>query len=315
MRIIFWGTPDFAVPILESLRQLHDVVAIVSQPDKMKGRKKTPIPPPIAEYGHQHQIPVMQPSNPNTKSFREELQKWQPEAMIVVAYGRILRQKVLDLAPHGCINIHFSLLPKYRGASPVNAAILNGDKETGITIMQMVRKMDAGPILYQYQTPISSHESTGQLLQRLGVDTGKYLIEVLEKLEKGTLSPTPQTEEEATYCSIIDKKEGQISWDKSADYIKRLVYAMSPWPSAYSQLILQDNPQKPQRIIIHEADVEMAESTVAPGSITKVTKEHIWVSTGKGLLKINQLQKSGKSCLTTKEFLLGTKVKIGDKFE
>ncbi|BBM86953.1 methionyl-tRNA formyltransferase [Candidatus Uabimicrobium amorphum] len=311
MKIIFWGTPEFAVPILDTLnKSSHEIVAIVSQPDKVKGRKKKLIPPEIAQYGHDHNIEVMQPQKLN-KEFRQKLEEYAPDLMIVVAYGRILRQKILDIPKYGCVNVHFSLLPKYRGASPVNAAILNGDKETGITIMNMVREMDAGPILHQYITPIGAEDTTGDLLERLGNCAGQPLLEVIEKLEQKNIEPQPQDEEAVTYCGMISKKDGLINWEQPAEQIKRFVYAMSPWPSAHTNLTRND---KSDRVILHSVEVDFTHDGGKPGEVVKVDKEHVWVQTTSKTLKIKKIQKSGKSVLKVKDFLLGTKVSPGDFF-
>ncbi|WP_372369512.1 methionyl-tRNA formyltransferase [Candidatus Uabimicrobium sp. HlEnr_7] len=311
MKIIFWGTPDFAVPILQALCDSeHDVVAIVSQPDKTKGRKKTPVPPEVAQYGHNNNIPVMQPLKLN-KEFREKLQGYEPDIMIIVAYGRILRQKILDTPKYGCINVHFSLLPKYRGASPVNSAILNGDKETGITIMNMVRKMDAGPILYQCTTPIGKEDSTGEILDRLGKNAGPCVLEVLQKFENGSIEPQPQNETQATYCGMISKKDGAINWNASAENIRRFIYSMSPWPSAYANL---SRGEKTDRIIFHSVEVDTKSTEAKPGEVIAVDKEYIWIQTQVGSLKIKMIQKSGKSVLKVKDFLLGTPIKQSDFF-
>ena len=309
MKIIFWGTPEFAVPILDTLnKSSHEIVAIVSQPDKVKGRKKKLIPPEVAQYGHEHNITVMQPQKLN-KEFRQKLEEYAPDIMIVVAYGRILRQKILDVPTYGCVNVHFSLLPKYRGASPVNEAILNGDRETGITIMNMVREMDAGPILYQYTTAIGEEDTTGDLLERLGNCAGQPLLEVLEKIEQGTIEPQEQDEKEVTYCGMINKKDGLVNWDQPAQQIKRFVYAMSPWPSAYSNLTRND---KSDRVILHSVEVDFAHDGGKPGEVVQVDKNYIWVQTACKTLKIKKIQKSGKSVLKVKDFLLGTQVSPGD---
>ena len=316
MKVIFWGTPLFAVPVLETLHNSqHEVSAVISQPDKISGRRRKKQSPPVVEYANSCNIPVLQPEKPKNKEFYEHLTALAPDVMVVVAYGHILSKKILAVPNYDCINVHFSILPAYRGASPITAAILNGETETGISIMRMVRKMDAGPVYRVTKTPIGPEDTTGDLQLKLGNKAGAQVLEVLEQIMHKAVEPVPQDETCATYCKMLTKQDGKIDWSKSASYLARFVRAMSPWPTAHSLFRRETEPDKPVNMIIHNvAPLDMEISGLAPGSVVKVTKDELIVACGQGALKILQLQRAGKASLSTDAFLRGISVKPGDIF-
>ncbi len=321
MKIVFWGSPDFAVYGLETLCQSpeHEVVSVVSQPDKKIGRRGKTQPPPVAQFAHDQNIPVLQPFKANNDDFISQLETLSPDIMVIAAYGKILSKRVLELAPHGCVNVHFSLLPKYRGASPITSSILEGDSETGVSIMRLVKKMDTGPVYRSQKISIGEEDTTGTLQERLGKLSGALLLDVLPLIEGGDISPIEQDHEKASYCYTLEKKEGKIPWDKPASYLARFIRAMHPWPTAHSRLHRNRFPKKDEYVIIHEAkeaplEESMANSACLPGTVLEVTKEDILVQTGKGGLKVWTIQKAGKSPLSVSEFLRGTPIEVGDNF-
>lgn len=315
MKIMFWGTPYFAVPTLKSLHESsHEVLGVVTQPDKRQGRKKTLQPSPVKEYAVKNNIAIFQPENPNDSAFIEEIQKFNADIMILAAYGRILKKKLLNIAPHGFFNIHFSLLPKYRGSSPISAAILNGESETGVTIMRIVRKMDAGAIVQASKINITKEDTRGGLEEKLGELGAKTILDVLVKLENGQITDVEQNEDEATYCGMIKKDDGKVDWSKDATYIERLIRAMDPWPTAYSNLQIHSKNQS-MRIILKKADVVEEKSETKPGTIMNVSEKGIIVATGKNAIRILELQKSGKKPMVVSEFLRGNPVLPGDTFD
>ena len=234
MRIVFFGTPEFAVPSLEALiAERAPVVGVVTQPDKPQGRSRsTLVPPPVKRLAEQHGIPVLQPERPRGDVFLAALKHWQPELGIVVAYGHILRAEVLSLPARGMINVHASLLPALRGAAPINWAILRGDADTGITIMQMEAGMDTGPILRQSVTPIGVNETAGELTSRLAVLGAETLVESLALLQMGRIAPTPQDESRASFAPKIDKEMVRLDWREPAAVVARKIRAFDPTPGA-----------------------------------------------------------------------------------
>lgn len=312
MKVIFWGSPAFANPCLQALLDKgHDVLAVVTQPDKEQGRSRTTTPPPVKVFAQSKGITVLQPESPNTDDCCTLLKRLAPDVMVVVAYGKILAKKLLAIPPYGYVNVHFSLLPKYRGASPLTAAILAGEKDTGVTIMKLVSKMDAGPILATATIPVLPSDTTGTLQQKLGEAGASLLMEVLDKLPSGGVRETPQDDSQASYCYILKKEDGQIVWNNPAGYLERFVRAMSPWPTAYTTLHRRTKAQ-PERIIILSSEVISENSLLPPGTINAVKPQGIDVATAQGILRITELQKAGKAPLHAADFLRGNPVAIGD---
>lgn len=311
MKIVFMGTPDFAVPTLEALlRGGHEVQAVVTQPDKPKGRGKAVLMTPVKEKAMEHQIPVYQPVRiKKDDEFFEILKELNPDAVVVTAFGQILPERILNLPKYGCFNVHASLLPKYRGAAPIQWAVINGDKESGVTTMMMDIGMDTGDMLEKTVVTLDPKETGGSLFDRLSQAGGDLILSTLEKAEKGTLVRTKQPEEGVTYAGMLDKALGKIDWNRSAEEIERLIRGLNPWPSAYTSY-------EGKTLKLWDADVVCAEkedaaadtasdAAVRPGTIVNVTKNGFQIQTGNGLLKINELQLEGKKRMDTASFLRG----------
>jgi methionyl-tRNA formyltransferase len=300
MRIVFMGTPDFAVPCLSVLlAQKHDIVAVVTQPDRAKGRGNKLAPPPVKVLAEEAGIPVYQPEKIKTKEFTEILRSLKPDIMIVVAFGQILSQEILDIPPFGCINIHASLLPKYRGAAPINWCIINGETVTGVTSMYMDKGLDTGDMIIKKETAIGGNETAGELHDRLMELGASVLAETMLSLEEGRISRTPQDNDEATYAPIMTKALGRIDWSKDAETIKNLIRGTYPWPAAFSTY-----SGKVFKVIIAEA-FDFGEKHEKWGSISKVEKDGVVVNCGSGSLKITELQFENETRMSVEAYLRG----------
>ena len=322
MKIVFMGTPDFAAQALEALIEAgHEVAAVVTQPDKPRGRSGELKFSPVKECALRHGIFVFQPERIKRPEAVETLKSFAADIFIVAAYGQILSQEILDMPQFGCVNIHASLLPKYRGASPIQHAIIRGEKTTGITIMQMDAGVDTGDMLYQRELPISHEDTFETLHDKLKVLGGEAVVQALDLLEKGELFPKKQAEEESSYAPLIDKKMGCIDFGKSACELDRLIRGMTPWPSAYTfyhgkQLkIWKAIPKGPDGAFqgSDSASREPGGAAYAPGEIVKVEKDHISVATGQGFLEVYELQLEGKKRMQARDFLLGVRMKPGER--
>lgn len=322
MRIVFMGTPDFSVPALKALVEAgHQVIAVVTQPDKPKGRGKevqmTPVKIQAMEYG----IPVYQPAKVREASFVEVLKGLEADVYVVIAFGQILPKAVLELPKYGCINIHASLLPKYRGAAPIQWCVIDGERETGITTMMMDVGLDTGDMLEKAVIPIEEKETGGSLHDKLSMAGGDLILSTLKKLEEGTLVRTPQTDEGTCYAKMLTKSLGDIDWNQGAVSIERLIRGLNPWPSAYTMW-------NGKTIKIWAADViagreaadflsesgVLAETGTAPGTVVCSDKRGLVVCTGGGLLSIRELQMEGKKRMDTPAFLRGYPIPAGDVF-
>lgn len=311
MRIVFMGTPDFAVPTLEALiRGGHQVEAVVTQPDKPKGRGKAVLMTPVKEKALEYGIPVYQPSRikKDEEIFRI-LVEIAPDVIVVTAFGQILPERILKLPKYGCINVHASLLPKYRGSAPIQWAVINGDRESGVTTMMMDVGLDTGDMLEKTVVALDEKETGGSLFERLSIAGGELILSTLEKAENGTLSRTRQPEEGACYAGMLDKALGKINWDMEAEAIERLIRGLNPWPSAYTSfegktLKLWDAQ------VVAPGDEKTAPEAVS-GQIVGILKDSFLVKTGRGCLKINELQLEGKKRMDTGAFLRGYPVKEG----
>lgn len=304
-RIAFFGTPDFAVPSLQALLDGPDaVVGVVCQPDRPAGRGQKLQAPPVKQLAERHGLPVAQPVKLRTDDFPAQLAAWAPDLAVVAAYGRILPARVLATPRLGCINVHASLLPRYRGAAPIQWAILNGDAETGVTIMRMNERMDEGDMLLQRATPIGAEETYGALQARLAVLGAEALLEALAALHAGALTATPQEHARATLAPMISKEQGAIDWRQPAAVIARQVRGFNPWPSAYSTL-------HGKRVKIHAARAE--EGRGEPGLVVAVG-DRIRVATGAGMLAIETLQLEGRKALAAGDFARGGGLAVGERF-
>jgi methionyl-tRNA formyltransferase len=306
IRVVFMGTPEFAVPSLERLiaGTEFDVVAVVTQPDRPAGRGRRPMASPVKQVAQAHGIPLLTPhrlrDNPEAI---QSLYDAAPDAIVVAAYGQILPPAVLEIPPHGCVNVHASLLPRYRGAAPVAAAILNGDAETGVTIMLMDEKMDHGPILAQRAIPIRSDDTQATLTQRLAQLGADLLVETLPRWVAGEIEPRPQDHEQATYAYLIKKEDGRIDWTQPAVRIERMTRAYDPWPGAWTTF-------KGQVFKIIRAKVLDVEPTAEPGRVVE-TPHGLAVATGDGMLLLETVQLAGKRAMSAVEFARGHRDFVG----
>jgi len=279
------GTPEFAVPSLDMLvSEGYDVVAVVTQPDKPKGRGKKLAAPPVKEYALKKGIEVLQPAKIKTTDFENQLRSIAPDLLVTAAYGKILSKELLDIPPLGCINVHASLLPKYRGAAPINWCIINGEKITGVTTMFTDEGMDTGDMLLKKQVEITDEMTAGELHDILSVVGAEVLKETLIKLKDGTLQHEPQNEEEATYAPMMDKDIGKIDWNKSALEIHNLVRGINPWPGSYT--FYKGNRMKVWKTRV----ADNGYASQKPGTICEITKEELIVATGNGFLSVKEVQ-------------------------
>ena len=313
MKIIFMGTPDFSVGTLEALVDAgHDVCLAVTQPDKPKGRGKEMQPTPVKEAAERHGIPVYQPKKIRDPQCVEELKKYQADVMVVIAFGQILPRSILELTPYGCINVHASLLPKYRGAAPIQWSIIEGETVTGVTTMQMDEGLDTGDMIMKTEVPIAEDETGGTLHDKLSDAGAKLCVETLKAIEDGTASFEKQGESPTAYARMLDKKLGNIDWNEPAARIERLVRGLAPWPSAYTHW-----NGKVMKIWRAKAESSRSEGKengapkAEPGTVRSVAKDHFAVQTGDGILKVCELQIPGKKRMETGAFLRGYALEEG----
>ena len=304
MKIIFMGTPDFAVGTLRSLAEAgHEITLVVSQPDKPKGRGHAMVPTPVKVVAEELGIPVFQPVK--IGEAKDVLEKTEADVCVVAAFGQIIPASILHMKKYGCINVHASLLPKYRGAAPIQWAVIDGEKESGVTIMQMDEGLDTGDMLAKAIVPLDGKETGGSLFDKLSEAGGRLCVETLAKLEKGEITPEKQGESPTAYASMLDKKMGNIDWNKSAVVIERLVRGLNPWPSAYTHL-------DGKTLKIWACDVlPQSASKGESGEILEVTKDAIHVQTGDGILVLREIQLAGKARMDAGAFLRGYKVVPG----
>lgn len=300
LRLVFMGTPQFAVPSLRVLLAGEDrVIGVVTQPDQPAGRGMALHAPPVKVLAEAHHVPVYQPAKLRAPGVLEQLHEWQPDLIVVAAYGKILPTSILALPAWGCINVHASLLPKYRGAAPIQWAILRGERETGVTIMRISERMDAGDILLQKTIPIAETDTGGTLHDKLAALGAEALREALMLLKHGQLVPRPQNEAEATYAPLLKKEDGRIDWSQDAHTLERRIRAFNPWPSAYTTL-------HGKLLKIFAAQVERdSTSSHSPGTVIEVTPVSLVVATGAGSLSLIEVQLEGKRRLPIAEFLKG----------
>lgn len=305
MRIIYMGTPDFAVAPLEAIIKAgHEVVAVVTQPDKQKGRGKEVQMTPVKQCALAHQIPVLQPVKIKEADSVEALRAYEADIFVVAAFGQLLTEEILNMPKYGCINIHASLLPAYRGAAPIQWVILNGEEKTGVTIQQMAKGLDTGDMLLKKEVMIDKKETGESLHDKLMEVGAELIVEVLPMIEKGEVCPEKQEEALANYVSRLSKDMGKIDFSKDAVVIERLIRGLNSWPSAFTRY-------KGKTLKIWDADVTDKEADVLPGTVIDVTKDTIEVAAGKGTLILNSVQLEGKKRVAVKDFLLGYEVKEG----
>ena len=305
LRIIFMGTPDFASAILKTLIEGPDeVVAVVTQPDRARGRGKKLTPPPAKVLAESFGIPVLQPTKIKTEEFRIGMLSYQPDLIVVAAYGRILPKTLLELAPLGCINVHGSLLPRYRGAAPIQWSVINGDTETGVTIIQMNEGMDTGDIVLKAKIDMSPDETAGSLFDRLAALGSATLLKAIKGLQEGTIIPVPQNHDVATVAPMLKKEDGLIDWQKDAKEIECLIRGLDPWPTAYCFL-------DSKRLRLFRPEVLHKESNARPGTVLQADKRGISISCGNNTLLIKEIQPEGKKRMTVESFICGHPIAPG----
>lgn len=311
-KIIFMGTPAFSVPILEGLlEQGYDILAVVTQPDRPVGRKKIITPPPVKEAALKHDLLVLQPEKISGSPEMDQVIALAPDIIVTAAFGQFLPEKILEVPKFGAINVHASLLPKYRGGAPVHYSIIDGETETGVTIMEMVKKMDAGDILAQKAIPITKQDDVGTMFERLSIVGKELLLETLPKILANEVTPIPQDETKVTFSPNITREQEKIDWHKTAEEIDNQVRGMRPWPTAFTTY--KETTWKLWQVT---PLTEMTEAKA--GTIIKRTKKELWIACGQGtVLSIAVLQPSGKGKLAIQDFLngVGKSVSESDKVE
>ena len=307
MRIVFMGTPDFAAASLKKLLdEKFDVVGVFTQPDKPKGRKMELTYSPVKELALANSLPVYQPEKMRDGTAYEIIKNLAPDILVVVAYGRILPDDILALPKYGAINVHGSLLPKYRGSAPIQWAVLNGDKVTGVTTMHLASEMDTGDIIYTAETEIGEYETSGELFDRLMVIGAYLLVKTLRDIENGTAPRTPQNHSEASYVKMLDKSYSPIDWSKSARGVIKWIYGLQPWPTATAEL--DGNVYK-----IFAAEYTTTHTDKAPGSVVSTGKSGIEIACGGGeTVMITELQAPGKKRMSAADFLRGHSIPVSD---
>lgn len=314
MRIIFMGTPEFAVPVLESLiNSRHEVVAVVTQPDRPKGRGKNMQFSPVKECALAHNIPVMQPVNVSVPEVIDELRAYEPELIVVVAFGQFVTKKIREMPKYGCINVHASLLPKYRGAGPIQWAVINGEKESGVTTMYMCREIDKGDMLLKDTVTLDPKETGDSLHDKLSMMGGPLLLKTIDQLEDGSAVRIPQCEEESTYAPKLEKTMGNIDWTMDADRIERLVRGLNSWPGTFTKI-------HGKTVKIWDCDVVRKETltenqaAATPGTVIVSEKDQLIVKAGNGALSLRMLQPEGKKNMTVDAYLRGYPIAQGELF-
>lgn len=309
MKVVFMGTPDIAATVLESIiNSKHEVVLVVTQEDKPKGRGKEMAMPPVKELALKHNIPVFQPHKLKTEESVAELKKYDADIFVVVAYGQILSSEILYMPKYGSINVHASLLPKYRGAAPIQWSIIDGEKITGITIMQMDEGIDTGDMLFKSTVEIEDSDTADSLYDKLSASGASLIIDALSAIEEGDIHPVKQDSEKATYAKMLSKALGHINYDKPAADIERLIRGLNSWPGTYSFI-------NGKSLKIWEAKVLDLPSNGPAGAVAFVENGRMAVNTADKQLEIVTLQLEGKKRMDTKSFLLGYKINVGDTLE
>ena len=308
MKVVYMGTPDFAVDTLEAIVNAgHEVALVVTQPDKAKGRGKKVCYTPVKEKALEHDLPVAQPEKVREETFVEQLQAIAPDVIVVVAFGQILPESILNIPKYGCINVHASLLPAYRGAAPIQWAVIDGLTESGVTTMYMEKGLDTGDIILQSKLSLAPDETGGSLFDKLAKEGAALLVKTLTMLEAGTAIRTKQDESKSSYAKMLTKDMGCLDFNKDAATLERLIRGLNPWPSAFTKI--QDKTLK-----IYVAEVvseDVITSAAEPGTVIAVDKKSFTVRCGKGALRILNLQLEGKKRMDTSAFLLGYKIETG----
>ncbi|MBQ6575847.1 MAG: methionyl-tRNA formyltransferase [Lachnospiraceae bacterium] len=306
MKILFMGTPDFAEVILRAITlcKEHEVVAAVTQPDRPKGRKKALSESPVKIYARQCGIPVLQPEKIKNADEIAKLREYDADIYVVAAFGQILSKEILEIPRYGCINVHASLLPKYRGSSPIQRAIADGEEVTGVTVQQMNEGVDTGDIIDFVRVAISPDETGGSLFDKLAEEGAKLIVKTLSDIEAGRAKRTPQDDTKATYAGMLKKEMGRIDWQTDASSIERMIRAYTPWPGGFTYLS--------QKVLkITEAEALTGNADRPCGTVTEVSKDHFLVACKSGMLRVTKVQAEGKKEMTVHDFLLGNSLSVG----
>ena len=311
LKVIFMGTPDFAVPCLEQLQQNCDVIAVITQPDRPRGRGQKMMPSPVKVFAQAHNLPILQPEKIKTAEFQARLAELQPDLIVVVAFGQLLSQTILDIPRLGCINVHASLLPRYRGAAPIHWAIINGETQSGVTTMFMDAGLDTGDMILKTAVPISDTMTTEQLHDVLMSAGAKLLLETVRQLAAGSAPRTKQTDEGTNYAPLLTKETGRIDWNKSAVEIHNLVRGLNSWPGAYTTLNGSNFKIWRTGVVGDNAAVPDAQA----GEIVKITNQGFYVATGDGLLEILELQAPSKKKMAANDYIRGHGLALPARFE
>ena len=307
LKTIFMGTPDFAVPCLEVLQAKTEVLAVITQPDRPKGRGHNLQASPVKQKALEYNLPVLQPEKIKTEEFTAELERLQPDLIVVVAFGQILSQRILDIPTLGCVNVHASLLPRYRGAAPIHWSIINGEKETGVTTMLMDAGLDTGDMLLKDKVTITEEMTTEELHDQLMAMGGKLLAETIDGLANGTITPEKQDDSISNYAGMLNKETGHIDWSKSAVEIHNLIRGLNSWPVAWS---MKDG----KNYKFWRTKVENRNSDKAPGTVVELRKNSFCIATGEGLLEVLEIQPPSKKRMSAGDLLRGHGVAVGDIF-
>ncbi len=308
LKIVFMGTPDFAVPCLKTLNENYEVIAVITQPDRPKGRGQKLTPSPIKEYALEHNLTVLQPEKIKTSETEEQLKKLAPDLIVVVAFGQILSKAILEIPQLGCINVHASLLPKYRGAAPIHWSIINGETKTGITTMYMDVGLDTGDMILKEEVSISAKMNTGELHDTLMNIGAKTLLQTIKQIAEGSVVRNKQNDAKASYAPLLTKELERINWLLPAQEIYNLVRGLNPWPVAFSIF-------KGKKLKIWQTKVIDNVTIGEIGTVLSLTETGFTVQTGKGILEILELQPESKRKMTAKDFVCGNQIAINDKLE
>jgi len=304
--IVFMGTPEIAAATLESLFESRDLlVGVVTQPDRPSGRGQRPVRSPVRKLAEAHGVPVIAPEKIRAPEVLETLRVWRPQIIVVVAYGRILPKTILDLPPYGCLNVHYSLLPKYRGAAPAAWTIINGEEQGGVTTMKLVEKMDAGAIYLQEPLPLAPDETTGSLQKKLTPIGSRLLAETLGRLKEGSLIPREQDGSQASLAPMLKKEDGLIDWRRAAVEIERRVRGFDPWPGSFTYL-------NGRLLKVHRTMI-ITENRGEPGEIIRADSGGFWVATSAGIIGLEEVQLENKKKLPGTEFIKGARIRAGDR--
>lgn len=312
MRVVYMGTPDFAVDTLDAIvKARHEVLLVVTQPDKAKGRGKKLQFTPVKEKALEYDLPVAQPEKVREEAFMEELENLAPDVIVVVAFGQLLPERILNIPKYGCINVHASLLPAYRGAAPIQWAVIDGLEESGVTTMYMEKGLDTGDIILQSRLSLAENETGGSLFDRLAKEGASLLVRTLEELEAGTATRTKQDDSQSSYAKMLTKDMGNLDFTQDAVVLERLIRGLNPWPSAFTKLGDKTLKVYEASVLTEEEANALNSDVMGSGSIIAVDKKSFTVRCGNGALRIMNLQLEGKKRMDTAAFLLGYKIEVG----